>query len=48
MQAGLVLDVLIMIRVVAAVVRGERNNHWIIYLLMAAWSVIWIPTLFHR
>jgi hypothetical protein len=46
MYAGNVLDVLSLLRVVVAVGRRERNNHWVIYLIMATWSILWIPALF--
>ena len=45
-NTALTLDVLVALRVVAAMLLRERNYHWAIYAVLVASSLWWIPVVF--
>jgi hypothetical protein len=43
MSSGILLDLLFLLRLLLAMVRGERTNDWTWYLVLLAASPVWIP-----
>jgi hypothetical protein len=44
--AGHTFILLVALRICVALLRKERNYHWVLYLGLVVWSLFWIPLVF--
>ena len=47
-RMGLALDALFLVRLLVARMLREKNRSWVIYTLLLASSLLWIPLIFDR